>query len=64
MDKNIIVKQAAERLNIPVETLVSWIEQESLHHAFPNDRDQFIERLEDGEFRQLINYYKGISEDK
>lgn len=57
MRKFTLVKEAAEQLNLPVETLISWIEQGAIQDYGQINRDQFIEQLESGEFGDLIAYY-------
>ncbi len=57
MKKFTLVKEAAEQLNMPVEALISWIEQGAIKTYGQINRDEFIEQLENGEFSDLVAYY-------
>ncbi|MBO8171276.1 MAG: helix-turn-helix domain-containing protein [Bacillaceae bacterium] len=56
MDKYITVKEAARELNVPVETVHSWIEQGVIHetpYGLPWDR--FVETLESDDFKAIYS---------
>lgn len=56
LKKYLTVREAAEHLQVPVETVHSWIEQGVIHeteYGLPWDR--FVETLESDDFKQIYS---------
>lgn len=56
MEKFITVKEAAERLHLPVETVHSWIMTGILHETEDEmlSWDQFVEQLESSNLKDVF----------